>query len=103
MEKSELQTTGSSMTLYGKFAGCFSAVKAHKFFMKPSGEEIDHWTASLYGLSDHIYHLFHASTDILIQIGLFGLFLRMSWNIVTSELKQSGGSQPSEFSNTSDS
>lgn len=103
MEISELQTIGHKVALYVSFVGSLSAVKLHKRFMKPSGEDIDHWTSFIYDFGDHIYHLLHASTDIVIQIVLFGLFLRMSWKIVTSELRRSDGSHPSGLREHSDS
>ena len=102
MENGELQTTGRRFALYLGFAGNLSAVKVHKHFMKPSGEKIDHWTAFIYDLGDHFYHLLHASSDIFIQIVLFGLFFRLSWKIVSSELKRSDSSQLSEFSDPTD-
>lgn len=86
MDNSELQTTGRTIALYFTFVGSLSAVKVHKHFMKPSGEEIDHWTASLYGLADHTYHLFHASIDIIVQIVVFWLFFKITLKIMRTRL-----------------
>ena len=102
MENGELQATGRRFALYLGFVGNLSAVKLHKHFMKPTAEEIDHWTAFIYDLGDHFYHLLHASSNIFIQIVLFGLFFRLSWKIVSSELKRSDSSQLSEFSDPTD-
>ena len=89
MEKSELQTIGRTFTLYVSFVTSLSVVKIHKNFMKPSGEEIDHWTDLMYQLGDHTYHLFHAATDIIIHIVIFGLFFKMSWKIMRSIMRRS--------------
>ena len=87
MENSELQTIGRAFALYVSFVTSLSAVKFHKHFMNPSGEEIDHWTALIYELGEHTYHLFHAVTDIVTQIVVFGLFFIMSWKIMKSNLR----------------
>ena len=87
MENSELQTIGRAFALYVSFVTSLSAVKIHKHFMKPSEEEIDHWTALIYELGAHTYHLFHAATDIIIQIVIFGLFFKMSWKIMSSSMR----------------
>lgn len=87
MENINLQTIGRAFALYVSFVTSLSAVKIHKHFMKPSGEEIDHWTALIYELGAHTYHFFHAATDIIIQIVIFGLFLKMSWKIMSANMR----------------
>ena len=89
MENSDLQTIGRAFTVYVSFVTSLSAVKVHKHFMKPSGEEIDHWTDLIYELGAHTYHLFRAATDIIIHIVIFGLFFKMSWKIMSSIMSRS--------------
>ena len=88
MEKSDLQNTWREIALYLSFVGWLFAVKFHKIFMKPSGEEIDHWTASIYGLSDHTYHLFHASVGFIVTIVVSLVFFKITWKIVRKHLWQ---------------
>ena len=88
MEKSALAAPTRDIELYGRFLGKLSIVIAHRYIMKPSGEEITHWTNWIYGLGDHMYHFCHSITGIVIQIVLFGLLFRVSWKIVRSWFPQ---------------
>ena len=88
MEKSALAAPTRDIELYGRFLGKLSIVIAHRYIMKPSGEEITHWTNWIYRLGDLMYHFCHSITGIVIQIVLFGLLFRVSWKIVRSWFPQ---------------
>lgn len=87
IDKTTFQYPRSGTLKYLTFIINLPVIVAHKHFMKPSGENVEHWASFLYDVEEHIYHLLQSLGGIIVLLIVFAFFFKTSWKAFLSLLK----------------